>query len=153
MITEAFLHYLWKTKTFDHKNLKTTNNKNLKIHSYGIENPSDGPDFQQGSVQIDDIHWNGSIEIHINSSDWKKHGHHRDENYDNVILHVVYRNDCDVYNKDGSRISYLEFKNRIPRKVLQRYERMQGPQWIPCAGLIHKTTVISQATKPVRKTK
>ena len=31
----------------------------------------------------------GDIEIHVDGADWRAHGHHRDPNYRNVILHVA----------------------------------------------------------------
>ncbi|MGC4105814.1 MAG: DUF2851 family protein [Thermomicrobiales bacterium] len=36
----------------------------------------------------------GCVEIHLRASDWTAHGHHLDPRYNDVILHIVSRNDA-----------------------------------------------------------
>ena len=38
------------------------------------------------------------------------HHHENDANYDNVILHVVWEHDTEVFRKDNSEIPVLEIK-------------------------------------------
>ena len=52
-----------------------------------------------------------NVEIHIKSSDWYVHNHENDKNYDNVILHVVWEHDTDVFRKDKTTIPTLELKS------------------------------------------
>ena len=47
------------------------------------------------------MHWFGSVEIHVKSSDWHKHKHSDDPNYENVILHVVYEYDQAILDSSG----------------------------------------------------
>ena len=79
------------------------------------------------------------IEIHINASDWKKHLHQNDEAYNNVILHVVYKDDKPIVNENGQAIPTLELKNRLPQKFITDYELLtQSLTWVPCAPHLAK---------------
>ena len=55
----------------------------------GRWNFEEGPDFRSAKISIDKTVLSGDIEIHRFPGDWVKHGHHNDERYDDVILHVV----------------------------------------------------------------
>ena len=44
-------------------------------------------------IRINGNYWMGSVELHLFSSGWMKHSHTEDENYRNVILHVVWKQD------------------------------------------------------------
>jgi hypothetical protein len=51
--------------------------------------------------------WNGLVEVHLKSSDWYRHNHHLDPNYENVILHVVWERDVEVAYPNGKNIPTL----------------------------------------------
>lgn len=86
--TELWLHYLWKEKKFSTIELETDDNKCIKINQVGWYNRGWGPDFKNSKILLGDDEFFGDIEIHITESSWKKHGHHNDEAYNKVILHV-----------------------------------------------------------------
>ena len=68
-----------------------------------------GPDFSCGIVEIDDLVFYGSIEIHVKSSDWYRHQHQNDSAYNNVILHVVYEYDKPIF-QNGVLLPTIELK-------------------------------------------
>jgi len=132
-MTEFFLHHLWKLKLFDSTNLVTTENEAIEIIKTGQHNTDSGPDFFNAQVKIDNTLWAGNVEIHLRSSDWNNHSHEKDEAYNNVILHVVYKNDEQVKRKDGSLIPALELKGRFDDRLWKNYaDLLQSRQWIPC---------------------
>jgi hypothetical protein len=134
---EDFLHYLWKFRLFEQKNLKTISGEVLEIISTGFHNKDSGPDFEQAKMRIGETVWVGNVEIHIQSSDWDKHKHSLDAAYNNVILHVVYTYDKAVFRNDGSEIQTLDLNKRIPKEIEFHYrELMQNINWIPCEKLI-----------------
>lgn len=131
---EDFLHYLWKHKKFDLSNLKTTHGAIITIESVGEHNHHTGPDFFNGKLKIGEQLWAGNVEIHIKSSDWYVHNHETDANYDNVILHVVWEYDTQVFRKDNTEIPTLELKPYVSKEALNNYQRLFGKsqKWINC---------------------
>lgn len=130
-MTERLLQFIWKMQYFNKLQLQTTGGETLHIFHPGQSNSNQGPDFLQASIQVADTTWVGSIEIHTHSSLWNTHGHHRDKNYNNVILHVVWEQDADIKNE--KEIPMLVLQNRVSKLLLQRYgELMHNIAFIPC---------------------
>lgn len=135
---EDFLHYIWKFRLFARADLKTTTGDALEIYSAGLHNQHSGPDFSNARIKIGDTVWAGNVEVHLSSSDWKKHGHNEDTAYESVILHVVYRDDLPLVLANGRKVPTLELKDRIPEELYQRYHQLMfGVQAvIPCEASI-----------------
>ncbi len=130
---EEFLHYLWKYRLFTSP-LKTTSGEEIEVLSPGIHNHNAGPDFSDARLRIDGNLWAGNVEIHINSSDWFKHGHHQDPVYDSVILHVVLNHD---QSGSGSNMPVSEIKDCIDYHVYETYRQfMVSRNWVPCINQI-----------------
>lgn len=138
---ENFLHYLWKYQKFDVRQLKTVQDELINIVSVGSHNHNSGPDFFNAKLRIGAQLWVGNVEIHIKSSDWYVHHHEQDIAYDNVILHVVYEHDADVFRKDNSTIPTLELKHYINAKILYKYYDLfsNTSKWINCEKDFSKT--------------
>lgn len=136
---EDFLHFVWKYNYYNQQDLLTTDNQKVRIQSGGIHNHDSGPDFSQADIWIDGIQWIGSLEIHIQSSDWLKHKHQFDKNYDNVILHVVWEEDKVITNGKDQRIPCIELKARVDPRLLDKYENLQlRKSWIACADSLQE---------------
>jgi hypothetical protein len=135
---EDFLQYVWKFRLFDWNGLQTTDGESVEIISPGLHNTDAGPDFQNAKIKIGDTLWAGNAEVHLVSSDWKRHGHPADKAYDNVILHVVYRDDEPVNRADGTRIPTIVLMDRIAPDLQQRYQKLLfgEQQIIPCEKTI-----------------
>lgn len=130
---EDFLHYIWKHKAFDTKDLKTVQGETVSIKKLGEHNHNSGPDFFNARLSIDNQVWAGNVEIHIKSSDWYVHNHEVDKAYDNVILHVVWEHDTEIFRKDNSEIPTLELKHCVNKSLLGNYQKlMQSKSWINC---------------------
>lgn len=131
---ERLLHFIWQNKLFNTKNLKTIDGNNIEIIDFGKYNKDGGPDFWHAKIKIDDVILVGNIELHINSSDWKKHKHHHDKKYDTVILHVVYNNDDNFLD-----IATLELNGLISTILLDKYEMMMHNQEVLiCKNMINE---------------
>jgi len=123
-MTEAFLHFIWQRQYFDNSNLTTAAGKPLEILFQGFHNQNAGPDFFQSRIRIDDIEWVGAVEIHLRSSDFFAHGHHKDEAYGTVVLHVVWEQEGDVHLHDHWSPPVLVMKGRIEPELIARYENL-----------------------------
>ncbi len=118
---EDLLHFVWKYKKIQQKKLTTAKGDILDIVAVGTHNKFAGPDFFNAQVRIDNQLWAGNVEIHVKSSDWYAHGHETDENYNNVILHVVWEDDVTVFRSDNSQIPTLVLNKYISETLLSDY--------------------------------
>jgi hypothetical protein len=131
-MTERLLQFIWQFQYFNRHDLSVGDGAVLQIIYPGKYNTNQGPDFQEATVKIDNTLLVGSIELHINSSDWHKHGHDTDPNYKNVVLHVVWQQDG---GRQPATVPVLELYNRVSVFLLQQYDEwMQQAAFIPCAA-------------------
>lgn len=130
---EDFLHYLWRFKKFETLDLRTTQNEPLIIIKTGDYLELSGPDFFNAQIKIGNQKWAGNIEIHLKSSDWYVHAHEKDSAYDNVILHVVWEHDTEIFRKDNTEIPVLVLKEYTSKEILTNYNALIAPKsWIFC---------------------
>lgn len=131
---EEFLHYVWQFQKFSPKSLQTTSQSPINIIKVGTANHNAGPDFLMAQLEIEGQLWAGNVEIHIKSSDWYAHHHEIDSPYENVILHVVWQHDAEIYRKDETVIPTLVLKDLVPETLLTNYKQLIGQKsvFIPC---------------------
>lgn len=131
---EAFLHYVWKYKILNSSNIQTVQGEALQILSCGEHNQNAGPDFFNAQLVLDGQRWAGNIEIHVKASDWYVHNHEQDQAYKNVILHVVWEYDTEVYREDNSVLPTLVLKDYVEKQTLDNYYKLNDKdgKWIFC---------------------
>lgn len=130
-MNEKLLQFIWQHRYFNLWNLTTLQQETLEIIQQGRLNPDQGPDFLSGQVRINGQLWAGNVELHVHSSDWELHGHDADSNYDNVVLHVVWKHDKPI----RSSVPILELQSRVPFHLTEKYrEWMRTEKFIPCSG-------------------
>lgn len=145
MIQEAFLHFVWQNQYFNKADLKTQFGELVSIKKIGFHNQLAGPDFKEAELVIGQMHWAGSVEVHIKSSDWYAHKHEDDPNYDNVILHLVYEHNREVLDSQGNKIPTVALKGLIKPKLLARYTAIiQENARIACGSQLQNTKVITR---------
>ncbi len=133
---EDFLHHVWLHKKFALESLQTTENQPIIIKSVGLPNVNSGPDFFNAQIYIDDQLWVGTVEIHLQSSDWYVHHHEKDPAYDNVILHVVWEHNSEVFRVNNSRIPTLVLQPFVHPQILNNYKKLKASKnkWIACVS-------------------
>ncbi|MDX1601786.1 MAG: DUF2851 family protein [Salinimicrobium sediminis] len=132
---EDYLHYLWRYQKLDHQEMRTADGLHVKVISPGAHNLLSGPDFFNSRVLIGDQEWAGNVEIHLRSSDWYMHSHESDPAYDNVILHVVWVHDVEVFRKDNTSLPVVEICHLVAPETVNSYEDLcsnNGNRWINC---------------------
>ena len=127
-MTERLLQFIWQFQYFNRTELSTTNDEEIQILFPGQFNRDQGPDFSNAKIKIGNTTWAGTVELHIYTSDWNKHFHNKDKNYNNVILHVVWKHDNSPNN-----IPVLELQPLVSNHLLNKYEAlMQAQGFIAC---------------------
>lgn len=132
---EKLLHYVWKHRIFPLKEMRTTTGQPIEIIDAGLSNPHAGPDFFNAKIKINGVLWVGNVEIHLQSSDWYKHGHHLNPAYDSVILHVASDIDAEVIRSNGEHITQLLLS--CPDYIRSNYkELLETDSYPPCYRII-----------------
>lgn len=136
---EEFLHFIWRNKQFDVSDLLSEQHQKVEIVRFGDYIQKAGPDFFNAQLNIDGQFWAGNVEMHVKASDWYLHQHQTDSNYDNVILHVVWDYDIDVFRKDGSLIPVLNLSKYIDVNLVSNYfELRTSKNWIFCENQLNE---------------
>jgi hypothetical protein len=136
---EDFLHFLWRFRLFRFRNLLSTQGEPIEILDFGQYNLHAGPDFLNARMRIGDMEWYGPVEMHLRSSDWYRHGHVEDPNYQNIILHVVWLDDQAIQLQDGSTPATLVLKDAVDEVLWDRYQALlMEKQQISCASHLSK---------------
>lgn len=163
---EDFLHFVWRNKQFDVSNLFSEQHQKIEIVRFGDYIQMTGPDFFNAQLHIDGQLWAGNVEMHLKASDWYLHQHETDSNYDNVILHVVWDYDIDVFRKDGSVIPVLNLSKYVDVNLVKKYFDLRtSKNWIFCENQLseiddftwfqwkEKLLIdrLEQKTKPIEK--
>ena len=133
-MTEAFLQYVWQHQLLEGE-LHTTDGAALKVERPGVLNKDAGPDFFDARVRVGETLWVGNVEVHIKSSDWNSHKHSANHAYDNVVLHVVYKNDAALTLQNCHSLPTIELCSNIPDVLWNNYEALINPPEptpIPC---------------------
>jgi|SRR6218665_226715 len=131
-MTERLLQFIWQFQYFNRTDLLTADGERVSVFSPGTYNTNQGPDFLNARIRIGRVIWSGSVELHLHTSDWNKHAHENDPHYNNVILHVVWKDDGSVNN-----LPVLELQHRISNLLLERYDRLlHSGEFIPCGNKI-----------------
>jgi len=92
-ISEKQVVEIWEVSLQGRHDLLTEDNEPVRVIYPGRRNDGRGADLKDAVITTGRRQLKGDIEIHVKSSSWWAHGHHRDPAYNRVILHVVYRND------------------------------------------------------------
>ncbi len=143
---EQLLQFIWQFQYFNNKALVTEAGEALQILHQGIKNNNQGADFLQASIKINNITLVGNIEIHINSSHWILHKHTQDNNFKNIILHVVWENDKQIFDTNKIALPTLVLKNIVPKTLLVRYQDLMNESpTLPCKNYLPSLTNLGWA--------
>jgi len=157
LMKENLLQYIWKFKYFNSNELTGCNGEKIEIIRPGTQNFNQGPDFLNARIRINETLWVGNVEVHINSREWNQHGHHRDEIYTNVILHVVWHFDGEVRDKLGNTLPTLVLEDRVSKTLLERHqilmekEQKEESRFIPCENLLHPPSWTRSGWRPEKR--
>ena len=88
---EKLLQAIWQHQRLRRDRLQTSDDQPVRIYHPGFASAEGGPDFRGAVIQIGDRQAvSGDVEIDLHCGGWRAHGHNRNPNFKNVILHVVW---------------------------------------------------------------
>ena len=143
MPAERLLQAIWQHQHLRRDRLKTADGKTVRILHPGFVSAEGGPDFQDAVVQIGDgAPRSGDVEIDLRADGWRAHGHHRNVNFKNVILHVVW----EEARQRADTPVVLSLKNSLdaPLEELSLWFQNESPRALPksfrgrCSGSLQK---------------
>ena len=128
-MTEKLLNYIWFSRLYFEQQ-ETLLGESVRIISPGIPNRDAGPDVFNAKVEIDGRQWAGNVEFHVRASDWHRHNHDGKREYDNVVLHVVFEADEQIFTQADNPIPTIILK--YPKSILANYNTLiQSPHVCP----------------------
>jgi hypothetical protein len=138
-IKEDLLQFIWQHKLIKPLPLITGSGKKIELLNSGTLNRDSGPDFFNAQIRLEGLLLAGNIEVHTRSSDWLRHGHQKDNAYNNLILHVVYLHDTAHAQNEENNVEVLELKDYIDETTLKSYSALcNSKEEIPCNNLLDK---------------
>lgn len=114
-LDERLVQAIWANQLMIGEGLRLADGRSVRVLDPGRWNGAAGPDFRDARLAIDGEERRGDVEIHLDASEWRRHGHEGDLDYNGVIAHVVLRND------DGALDDRLHGGSRAPRLELEPY--------------------------------
>ena len=110
-VSESMVAQIWRRQLFTSDGL-------LQVVYPGRPNTDSGPDFRGAIVANKEGELvTGDVELHVRSSDWRAHGHHRDPAYNGVVLHVAMWD-------DNKAATVLQSGEKVPTLAL--YSCLKG---------------------------
>ena len=115
-IAEKLVARLWEAQrplTFP---MQTTTGEEIRVVYRGRRRWDRGPDFTGALIARDAGRLDrGDVEVHVRSSDWRAHGHHRDRHYNGVILQAVLWHDDPgpTLRQDGATVPVVALADHL----------------------------------------
>jgi hypothetical protein len=110
---ERLLQAVWQHQRLRRDRLKTADGKTVRVFHPGFVSLEGGPDFRGAVLQIgDEPPRSGDVEIDLRASGWRAHGHDKNKNFKNVLLHVVWENEVQSPKSNAQSLpAVLPLKN------------------------------------------
>jgi hypothetical protein len=119
--SERLLQAVWQHQRLRRDRLKTADGKFIRIFHPGFISVEGGPDFQDAIIQTgDETPRSGDVEIDLRPAGWRAHGHDKNKNFQNVILHVVWDEAKPVSNESVPCVLSLKNVLDAPLAELSR---------------------------------
>lgn len=133
-LTERLLAQVWG-RGLAGGHFRTTEGQPLDVLHPGWANGDRGPDFKGALLALEGRRVGGDVEIHLRSSQWRAHGHHRDSSYNEVVLQVVWQGDArgPVRLQSGSPVPVLALEPYLPGSIDELQRRALAPTRAPCS--------------------
>ena len=137
---EGDLARLWQGQRFPPEALRTREGRAFRVIYRGRATGGPGPDYRDAIISAAEELLQGDVELHVRTSDFRRHGHHRDPAYDRLVLHLVFRHDEDGETQlaGGRRVPVVALADWVEGRAQEIRSWLERPTaWQePCAGAV-----------------
>jgi hypothetical protein len=126
--SESELAKVWQYQWLERGRLATEDGEPIEVVYPGRMNDDKGADFRDAVIATKRGLITGDVEIHVKSSDWQAHRHHRDRAYNRVILHVAMWHNTRL-------ATTLQNGQAVPVLALHKYLKDMVSPWPESASL------------------
>jgi len=127
---ERLLQAVWLHQRLSRDQLQTTDGQAVRVLHPGFASAEGGPDFRSAVIQIgDDPPRSGDVEVDLRAGNWRAHGHDRNPNFRNVLLHVVWE-EIGVHastGPGGSVSNQPKLERQPPPPTLAIHNKLDAP--------------------------
>lgn len=128
-IQEKTLHNIWIKQDFSDELVAPTGDTITILNTGEYNTDSVGPDFKHARIKIGNLTFVGDIEIDLDYSDWKNHGHNINKHYNKTILHLCYTNNQRqnyVYTVEGRKVNSVSIYDKVSLDDLEFEIKLAG---------------------------
>ena len=127
---EKLLQSVWQHQRLQRDRLKTADGRSLRVLHPGFVSVEGGPDFRGAVLQYENEKpVAGDVELDLQSSGWRAHGHDQNPGFKNVILHVVW----EASGKIETVPSVLALKTQLDAPVAELALTLENEAGLPAA--------------------
>lgn len=141
-LSEADLVSLWEGQRFPKEALRTREGRRFRVIYRGRRTGGPGPDFRDAVIATREELLRGDVELHVRTSDFRRHGHQRNPAYDSVVLHLVFEHDEDVDTElsCGRRVPVAALNDWVEGRALEIKHWLERPvSWRePCHTAVER---------------
>jgi len=94
LLSERQLQLVWRLGLHRRSGLLLEDGRPLDVLFPGHPASAGGPDFREARLRLAGIDIVGDVELHLQPSGWRRHGHGADSGYAGVVLHVALHRDA-----------------------------------------------------------
>src|SRR5437867_220820 len=94
LLSERQFHLVWRLGLHRRSGLLLEDGRSLDVLFPGHPASAGGPDFREARLRLAGVEVAGDVELHLQPSGWRRHGHGADSGYAGVVLHVALHRDA-----------------------------------------------------------
>jgi hypothetical protein len=129
---EKLLQAIWQHQRLKRGELKTTDGKSVRVLHPGFASVEGGPDFRGAVLKFgDEPPVFGDVEIDLVDGGWRAHGHDKNPNFKNVVLHAVWGGTPNLSSAGTTSFSTLALKDFLDAPVSELALALENESGLP----------------------
>ena len=129
---EKLLQSVWQHQRLKRGELKTADGKSVRVLHPGFVSVEGGPDFRGAVLKFgDEPPVSGDVEVDLQIAGWRAHGHDKNPNFKNVILHVVWDGTPSTGSARTAALATLPLRNFLDAPLAELALALENEAGLP----------------------